>query len=187
MKQVWIALITVSLSIPAVAGGISGYGSYWDTEDASDGYGAGAKLNVTFAGPIELELRGGYFPDLSEDIPGGDLDLEVIPIEAGLIFRLPVADAAVSPYGGGGVGYYMLELEAEGPGGSATLDLDDEVGWYLVGGLTIHLSDTLAIFAEGKYTTIEGTAENDDLDLIEDEFDIDLGGIGANAGLTLLW
>lgn len=62
---------------------------------------------------------------------------------------------------------------------------DDEIGWYAGGGGDIALNEHLSIFAEYLFRDVEATAEDDDLESIEDSADIDLSGSVVNVGLML--
>ena len=171
----------------ARAGGLGIYGANWSPNDADAGYGAGAKLQ--FGDTVALELRGSYFQDLSDDVDsiGLDVDLEVLPLEVGLVIKIPT-DSAITPYIGGGGGYYQMEVTAENIlGHSETIDIDDEIGWYGVGGLEIAISEGVAIFGEAQYRKVEATAQGDDVDEIEEDVEIDLTGIGFNAGLMFVF
>ncbi|HEY8240598.1 MAG TPA: OmpW family outer membrane protein [Kiritimatiellia bacterium] len=196
MKTKLLMTVTVFVSMitaTAQAGGFGVYGSYWSPADVDPGYGGGVKLTTDLTPELGFELRGSYFPDLSEDLstPVGtvDTDLEVMAAEAGLRVAIPLQDASVRPYVGAGGGYYFMEVENEGINGVGedTVDVDDELGWYLLGGLEVGLSDTLALFAEAQYRNFEATAQGDDLDEIDGEVEIDMDGIGANAGFAVTW
>ena len=183
MRMFLIVLGVVLLGASmASANGLGVYGSYWDTKDADSGFGGGAKLSMSFGQYFAVEARGTYFNDLSKDEGPLNVDLQVIPVEAGLVLNMPLSDA-VTPYIGGGGGYYFLKADTD----AGSVDIDDEVGWYAIAGLEIKLSDAVALFAEGKYTGVEGTAKNDNVDNIVDKVDIDLSGFGGNAGLLLKW
>lgn len=188
MKKLLALMAVLALGTAAAFGnGLAVYGSYWDTKDAEGGPGAGAKVQIDLGDFVALEARGGYFPDLSDDIGDLDLDLQVIPIEVAALLKMGVADTLMV-YGGGGVGYYMLDADFEYPTAVAgDINLDDEVGWFVVGGAELYLTDNLAIIGEVKYTAMEGHAEKDDIDEIKEGRDIDLAGFGANAGLMLTW
>ena len=187
MKKVVAIMALVACSTVARAGGLGIYGANWSPNDADAGYGAGAKLQ--FGDTVAIELRGSYFQDLSDDVDsvGLDVDLEVIPLEVGLVIKIPTG-GAITPYIGGGGGYYKMEVEAENIlGQKQTIDIDDEIGWYAVGGLEIAISDGVALFGEAQYRQVEATAQGDDVDEIEEDVDIDLTGIGFNAGLLFAW
>jgi hypothetical protein len=162
------------LASPAMAADIGAYGAFWDTEDADQALGVGAKLRFGI-----VELRGTYFSDVTADTEPESLDFEVsaIPLEAGLAFRF--ADTArFSPYLGGGAGYYLLDT-TEG-------DIDDEVGYYAVFGTDFTGPAGLGFMVEGIYRNMEASVRGDldDDPGVDDDVDIQLGGFGINAGLV---
>ena len=148
------------------------FGAYWDTKDAEETYGAGAKLRLGI-----VEFRGTYFQDVTADVDPEPLDFEIraIPLEAGIVLQF-LKNAAVSPYVGGGGGYYLLDSNAG--------EIDDEAGYYLVGGLDIGRG-VVAFNVEGIYRNFEATIvdTDDDFPEFEDEVHFDLSGIGVQAGV----
>jgi outer membrane protein W len=164
------------LAQPASATDFGVGGAYWSTKDTDEAYGVMTKLRWGI-----VELRGTYFSDVTADTDPERFDFEVsaIPLEAGLAFHF-AEDAAFSPYVGGGAGYYLLDT-TEG-------DIDDEVGWYLVaGGDFGRRPSGLAFNVEAIYRGIEATVNEDDdgfPDDIRDDVDLDLSGIGVNAGIV---
>lgn len=164
------------LAGPVAAGEIGAFGSYWDTTDAGEALGFGTKLRFGI-----FEIRGTYFRDVTADLDEDTDDFEVsaIPIEAGIAFKF-AQDARVSPYLGGGAGYYMLD--------TSEFDIDDELGWYAVAGADIGGgSSGLGFNVEAIYRSMEATVREDadgrpgDID---EEVDLDLGGVGLNAGVV---
>jgi Sex factor F TraW protein N terminal len=161
------------LASPATAVDLGAYGAFWDTEDADQALGAGAKVRFGI-----FELRGTYFSDVTADTEPESQDFEVsaIPLEAGLAFRF--ADTPrFSPYVGGGAGYYLLDTTAG--------DIDDEVGYYAVLGTDLSGPAGLGFMVEGLYRSMEATVRGDldDVPGVDDDVDIQLGGFGINAGL----
>ena len=147
------------LAGPASATDFSVFGSYWDTKDADEALGAGAKLRL---GRF-VELRGTYFSDVTADTEPERFDFEVSAI--------PI---------GGGAGYYMLDT-TEG-------DIDDEVGFYAVLGAEFARQPSgLGFMAEAIYRSMEATVTEDEdgfPDDIRDDVVFDLDGLGINAGIT---
>lgn len=180
MKK-WLSVLTIigmSASY-ALGSGLGGFGSYWDSEDADDTFGGGAVLRLDLDQSLKLDLRGSYFE--FDDREGGiEATLEVIPVEAALLVKLPL-DQNFNAYVGGGGGYYFADAEFKAPGGTADVDIDDEFGFFALGGVEIMLSDTLSIFGEAKYTWVE--FEEAEFEDAEFEIDLDMTGFGANAGL----
>jgi hypothetical protein len=143
------------------------YGSYWSPSDADGEFGPGAKITIEMVPSVQLELRGTYYNRFDADSDSGDVDLRVIPLEAGLALTLPVMKVHRA-YGGGGFSYYLVDAD-DGP------DIDDDAGGYLVVGVDFQVQEMAAIFVEGKYNFVQ-----------LDE-DIDMNGPGANAGLLITW
>jgi len=94
---------------------------------------------------------------------------------------------ALKVYVGGGAGFYLLDGEATIGGATVDFDPSDEIGFYAVAGVELHLSEQAAIFGEAKYTWLQvDEVEIDGVKMdLDDEAKLD--GVGANAGLLLLW
>lgn len=167
MKRIIIAVMALGLIAQvSMANGLGLFGAYWDTKDADDEIGYGAKLKLDIAPELSLEIRGSYF-----EFENGDT-LEVIPAEVGLVFHVPMGDQ-LRLYAGGGAGYYFMDMD--------DADVDDEVGFYAVAGIEITVAEGIGLFAEAKHTWLE-IEKVDDLDA-----DIKLDGIGANVGAIITW
>ncbi len=163
---------------PALAGGFGIHGSYWDTDELGETAGAGAKYTIGDEA-LRFELRGSFFPDLSEDFgqlvgsdDGRDFEVEAVVPEAGIAFNF-APDSNVQFYLGGGLSYYFLETNL--------FELDDEVGYYGMAGLVAggH-GDGPAFFGEVLYRSVEGTVKDEAL--VED-VDLDLSGPAVNLGV----
>lgn len=176
VKLVGLCLCLIGLGGMALAdSGLGVFGAYWNTDDADEGFGLGAKLNLG-ADPVYFVARGTFYRDLLDDDEAGDLDLQAIPVDAGLEFGGELSES-LRLFAGGGVTYCFLELDGVN-------ELDDEVGWYVNGGLEIRLSARLSLFGEVIWRGIEGTVEDDDLDEITGDVDLDLSGLGGHVGLV---
>ena len=187
MKKVLLAVVVMGLgAVMASANGLGFFGSYWDTESAGDGFGAGAKLQLEVVPHMFMEFRGTYFEDLSDDgeTEGVDNKLQIIPAEAGLVITFPVSKQ-FKPYAGGGAGYYFADATVEADGMDEDIDIDDEIGYYAVGGFEIGLAENFYIFAEYKYTWVE--IDTFVIEDVEFEGKTVLDGPGGNAGLLLKW
>ncbi|HLE84952.1 MAG TPA: outer membrane beta-barrel protein [Thermoanaerobaculia bacterium] len=193
------ALILIAVAAVAFGGSAASasdfavFGSYLDTEDLDQSVGAGVRAG--FGNRFQLDLRASYFPDLSEDFesfvddPGTDPgrfqnDVEAIPLDAGLKLNFN-PEEGWNPYVGGGATYWFLDLERG--------EVDDEAGFYLAGGIEFaRPTGGVGFFAEAIYRDVEATVNRDpndfdDLDDVDFEAirqrDLDVGGIGVNAGL----
>lgn len=191
---IWAAAAVLLLAgTPAFASDFAVFGSYLDTEDLEETVGGGVKAG--FGAAWQLELRATYFPDLTEDFesfaddPGDDPgdftnDIEAIPLDVGVKYNFG-ADQPLNFYVGGGGTYFLLDAERG--------EIDDEVGFYGVVGVEFARSvGGVGFFAEAIYREVEATVNRDvdDFDDLDDidfndllERDLDVGGIGANAGI----
>lgn len=182
---------------PAWASDFAVFGSYLDTEDLEETVGGGVKAG--FGDRFQLELRATYLPDLTEDFesfvddPGDDPgrftnDIEAIPLDVGVKYNFG-AHQPVNVYVGGGGTYFLLDAERG--------EIDDEAGFYVTGGLEFaRATGGVGFFAEAIYRSVEATVNRDpqDFDDIDDidfedirERDLDVGGLGVNAGLIWRW
>ncbi len=174
MKKVLTVIAMLAVIIGAAeAGDISGYGSYWNTDELDETWGAGARLRIGAGKSPWLEIRGTYFDDLTED--SFTIELETIPVDIGFGFNI-LPDENLNVYLAGGGTYYFLDTDS--------FDVDDQLGWYAGAGADFVLSDHISIFAEFMYRGVEATVEDDDLDMIEDDADIDMNGTVVNVGLV---
>ncbi|MDQ5859045.1 MAG: porin family protein [Acidobacteriota bacterium] len=179
MKKLLIIVIALFgfglVAGPATATDLGIHGAYWNTDQADRTFGFGAKLRFSF-----VELRGTYFDDVTADVEpeSADFEIKAYPLEAGIVIQF-LKNSMIRPYIGGGAGYYVLDTTVG--------DIDDEIGYYLVGGADIGSPGSRVAFSiEAIYRNIEGTVRGDffqDLDLDED-VPLDLSGIGANAGVV---
>lgn len=190
-RIVFVSIVTLLLTTwPAAASDLSLFGSYWQPSDFDDTAGGG--LRFGFGGVVQFELRGTYYPDITEDLnelldtddsPLDDFELKAIPAEAGIVFNF-ARDSGVSPYLGGGATYYILDTNVG--------EVDDEAGFYVVGGIRAGgARGGVGLVAEAMYRSVEGSVrfdpedfeDIDDIDF-EDEFDLDLSGFAANVGIV---
>ena len=169
-------------AVAASANGLGVFGSYWDTKDADDGYGGGAKLQIDVMENICIEARGSYYPEFGSD-SDDEIKVDIIPIEADAIIKFPISDL-LTPFVGGGVGYYMFEVDNDVEG--VDVSIDDEFGFFALAGVEIGLSEQVSLFVEGKYTWLDITADVSGGGESESE-DGTLDGFGGNAGLMLKW
>jgi len=165
------------LASPAWAGGgFSLFGAYGEITENDKSIGAGARLSLG-GESVVFDLTATYLPQQSTTIireggaPVSD-DLRITPIEiggryifsAGNDFRL---------YVGLGGSYFLVDL---GDGAS-----DNEFGFYGLGGFVFGANANLQFFAEVLYRQTEITIDYG----ILGKADVNVGGLGLNAGLTL--
>ena len=194
MKKVcMIALLCCLAGSPAWSGTFSIFGSYWDTDEAGEAGGAGVGVGIPLGQVVDLELRGTYFEELSEDPLEAlfdpddpvfrDFSLTVVPIEAGLRVKF-MPGQAFTPYLSAGAAYYLLDIDRG--------ELDDEAGWYAGLGAMFGDGQGIDFFAEALYRGVEATVELDpediddidDIDFQGDQVDLDLAGPAANVGVV---
>ncbi len=178
LKRAALVLLLISTApMPASAGDLGIFGSYWETDALGDTAGGGAKYTLGDAG-IRLELRGSLYPDLSRDLEAlveggrGDLEVEAIVPEIGVAFNF-APESSTQFYLGGGLSYYLLDAGA--------VDIDDQLGFYLLAGVsTGGDGGGVGFFAELLYRSVEATVK--DRTIVE-SLEIDLSGPSLNLGL----
>ncbi len=175
-----------------------GFGAqYWEPKDIDefdeDGFwGANliARIQPSSYFGIDLRLGGsGVWEGESYYINGRKYEADVTflccPVEAGIVFMLPLGDV-VTLYAGPGVGYYYydIDIEVSSKHGrhyhthwSDNIELEDDFGWYVVGGLKIQLASCFSIFGEARYTDTKTSLEEDD------SVEFDCSGVGFQAGI----
>ena len=155
-------------------GGLGVFATRWDSEEFGTFTGYGARLGWDIYRQLALEARASYL-ESEED----DWNTTLIPLEAALTWRFSPAPH-LSPYVGGGIGYYLVDAEAAEPDAP---DVSDEVaGYFALAGLNLALGP-VTLFAEAKYNLV-GTDEK--LHWREDvDAENALDGLSASAGLKL--
>jgi outer membrane protein W len=174
-KRLLIGLLAAAFfSIPAQAGTVGLYGSYWDTDQADSSWGAGARVGFDFLDWLELEFHGTYYPDLQGDLAGlpETLDISAIPVDGGLKFKF-APKSPVTPYVGAGFTYYFLDIN-DG-------EIDNTTGWYAEAGLLFG--------AENTRFLIEGMWRAMDTSIALNAFDANANFEGwcLNAGVNWRW
>jgi hypothetical protein len=120
-----------------------------------------------------------------------DTTLEITQLDLGVVFHLLRRDRVVSPYVGGGIGFYGYDLEESGEFIDFDGNLDifegtftaegDAVGGFFLVGLEIPITEAFGLFGEARWHSVE--------DELEDDFagfgDIDLSGREFVAGVSL--
>jgi hypothetical protein len=170
---VMLAALVIGATVASAGGGVGVFGSYWDTKDLGPGFGGGVKFKADLAEFFAFEVRASCITKL--DDWEGDDELFIIPIEAGLMFNIPLGDEVpITLYGGGGGGYAILP-EAD------DVDYDDEFCFFGVGGLEIAMGEGASLFAEAQYRFLE--IDGADTDVGDFEAEGKLSGLSVNAGL----
>jgi opacity protein-like surface antigen len=180
---------------PAFSLGIGA--QYWEPKDIDDldedGFW-GANLIARFQPSayfgIDLRAGGSGVWDGETYYVGGtkyetDVTFMCCPFEAGVVFMLPLGDV-VTLYAGPGVGYYYYDIDIETSSKhhhhyhsewSEHIELEDDFGWYAVGGLKIQLASCFSIFGEVRYTDTKTSLKH------FDSAEFDCSGIGFQGGI----
>ncbi len=128
-----------------------------------------------------VEDRDFEFPNGSPVVR--NIDLEIIPLEAGIRFLPAGREAPVIPYVGGGIGAYYWRYEEVGDfiinrntnpsaiTGSAFSDGTD-FGWHVEGGIQIPVSRSATITAEAKYWDAQGDLDVASFDPLFEPLDL---------------
>jgi opacity protein-like surface antigen len=174
-----------------------GFGAqYWEPKDADlfdeDGFWGGniiARIQPSTYFGIDLRLGGsGVWDGDTYYVNGRKYETEVTfmccPFEAGIVLMLPLGDV-VTLYAGPGVGYYYydIDIETNSKHGhhyhsewSDHIELEDDFGWYAVGGLKIQLASNFSLFGEARYTDTKTSLKN------FKSVEFDCSGVGFQAG-----
>jgi hypothetical protein len=184
MRKVLIAVVAlILLAAPSWAGSFGGMATYWDTDEADSDEGAGIKLVFDLGRSVDFEIRGSWLNDLGLVAQGRGFKIEATPVDLGVAWRF-LEDGKVHPFLGVGGSFVFLNAKASDLG---TVRMDDEAGYYVVGGLEIPVSENLGIFGEVLFRQVKADITDNGLpDGIRD-FPVDLTGAGAGLGLQLSW
>lgn len=119
-----------------------------------------------------------------------DASLEITSLGVGVVVHILRRTAVVSPYVGGGLGYYAYDLEESGDfidfdtfevfPGTFRADGDAFGGFFLLG-LEIPITRSVGIFGEGRWHSVDDDLTDD----FEGFGDIDLGGREIAAGVSV--
>ena len=177
MKKILVMLLTIGLGAVAASasGGVGIFGTYWDADDPGPAFGGGVKFKADLAEYFAVELRASCATKF--DDWEGDDELYVIPLEAGLMFTLPLGDEVpITLYGGGGGGYAIIP-EAD------DIDFDDDFCFFGLGGVEIALGEAVSLFVEAQYRFLEVDGADVDGEEIDYDDELKFTGVCGNAGL----
>lgn len=176
------AVMSCCLASAALADFRVGPFASWVALEDEDAMGGGLLCELMLTDNLGIDARASYL-----EVE----DYYLVPLELGLVGLLPIG--GVSLEAGAGAGYYIpedvsetiytpREVELEGP--------DPEVGFYVVAGVRVPLGDNVQLFAEGKYTKVDGDSETKRETWATGWSEVTKPGLqiddyGANAGL--LW
>jgi hypothetical protein len=149
--------------LAAADASLGGMGSYLDTDGLGEAWGGGLRLKYDLVEYLGFDLRGSF-------LRLGDPGISMFPVEANLMFQLPIKNILL-PYGGMGVGYYFFD------GGD--IRLEDRVGYGPLAGLEIRLGNSVALFGEARWLYLEPKVSGGG--------SVKLDSFGINAGLMFLF
>jgi outer membrane protein W len=183
-KALTTASLLAFIALPVWAGGIGVMYSSWDTDDANDDQGVGIKIELDVGSALDFEVRAAWLDSHEFDTEIDAFKLEIAPVDIGLSYDFRT-DEKVRPYLGGGLTYAFLNGKVAD---SSSIRVDDEVGFYVTGGLEGSVSETFALFAEALYRDLSAEFTSDGL-LNRDfqDFGVDLAGVAFNVGLMFTW
>lgn len=167
MKQVMMMCVLVAvLSCPAWAGLESSiYASYLDSKDVGTGWGLGLKTELNLWKWLGIDTRISYV-----DFDAGGVYM--VPLEAALVLNIPIADQRINPYGGIGVGYYIMN--------ASNVGLDDEVGYFPLLGIKLG-AKSVSFMGEVRWLGLESSYKNGS------DNTVNVDSIGANLGVVFRW
>lgn len=183
-KVLTVASVLALVALPSLAGGIGVSYSGWDTDEAGNDQGGGVKIAFDLGKAVDFEIRAAMLESLGLIGQGEVVKIEATPVDVGLSYGFR-PDATVQPFLGGGVTYALLNGKVDS---LATIQIDEEVGYYAVGGLDIGVTERFAVFGEAIYRDTSAEVTSDGfLNRDFQDYGLDLGGVGFNVGLMLTW
>lgn len=215
-----IAATAMFTTTDAKANTLGAFKGIMQTEMLGDGDIVGGMFEFEILPQVSIQFRGAYadsfeelddvsgmidelstvIPDLNYwasyyNLDAYSVELEnfcIVPLELGLIARVPLPANPVTFYAGGGVGYYVIpafDVIASG-GFSAEEDIDNIFGYWGLVGVEAGIPN-LCVFAEAKYTDIAEESLEFDVDMLGYKgtlsADIDLSGMTYLVGVRLKW
>jgi hypothetical protein len=173
LRRFALVLAVLALcTVPARAGSFGIYGSYWNSDEAGDSWGGGARVGFDFVKVLEFEFHGTYYPDFKSSLTSQDIEIKATPLDGGLRFNI-LPTAAVNPYFGAGVTYYFLDSDQG--------QMDNETGIYGLAGLDFGSKHT-RFFVEAIWRKLDTTISLSSFDV-----DAQLDGWAGNAGFNWRW
>lgn len=177
MKRLLVATAILLLSVaPTMASDFYGKGTFGLFSPSESGLDSafalyvagGMDLKEQFNAPISAEVGIGY-TDPSER----NVDVTIVPVTMTVLYELPINVPQFAFNVGGGLGLYFWDFENN----SNSYDNDDgvELGLHVQTGAEFKLNNQIALIGELKYAVAEAGGN----------YDADLGGLSANAGVKL--
>jgi opacity protein-like surface antigen len=189
MKKALMTLgLAVLLAAPAMAGSVGVYGAWWTTDDANDSLGLGGWIDFYLGRGIEIEFRGSHFSDFETVNDLDDrADLRITSYDLGFTYNFGYDSAnKLNPYLG--IGGSLLSAELDRIDNDKELGtLDDEFGYYAVGGIELPISKYFAFVAEAMYRSAKFEILGNDLGFSGVKQVVDVQGFEGNLGVAFKW
>lgn len=128
-----------------------------DLNDFDSGFDGEVAFGHDFARNLGAEFGVGYFQS-ENNLPGGDVKLEVIPVTATIKAKLPID--VIELFAGAGLGAYNADIEA-----GAASSSDTAFGFHAVAGASADLSQNAFLGAEFRYLWAEASFDGIDVEL----------------------
>ena len=170
-----LTLVTCLLAAPAYAGGFALFGSWYEANDRNDAGGFGGRVEI--GDTWSLDIAATWYGEVKGPFTNSGVEVtefRVLPVDIGVGYRFKVA-GAVTPFVGGGASVFFLDTEPA--------RIDNQVGWYVRGGIDINLFGNFYVLGELFWREAEAELKIDDAGNV-DRTDIDVGGWGANVGVV---
>ena len=189
MKKALMTLgLAVLLTAPAMAGSAGVYGAWWATDDASDSTGGGVWVDFYLGKGMEIEFRASQFSDF-EAVTDTDekVNLNVSAFDLGFTYNFNHRSGSkLNPYLGGGGTIFSTELDrADNDKRFGTVD--DEWGYYAVGGLEFPIGKYFAVVGEAMYRQTKFEILGNDLGFSGVKQKVDMKGFEGNIGIAFKW
>lgn len=141
--------------------GVSGFGTWWDTDDFGDAFGPQVAFEVGVLDWLVADVRTGY-------LRAAEHELDIIPIEVTGAFHFSILEV-IEPYAGLGAGRYFLH--------SDDIDTEDRSAVFPLVGLDVNLPTTpITLFAEARWMFFD--------DSVSDAVASELDGLAFSLGVT---
>jgi hypothetical protein len=170
-----LTLVTCMLAAPASAGGFALFGSWYEANDRDDSGGVGGRIEIGDTWSFDLGVT--WYGEVKGPFTGSGVEItefRVLPVDVGVGYRFR-STVRVTPFVGAGASVFFLDTE---PG-----RIDNQVGWYVRGGLDFRLFGNFYLLGEVFWREAEAEVKIDDGIDVE-RTDIDVGGLGFNLGVV---
>jgi len=174
-RVLMLTLVTCMLAAPASAGGFALFGSWYEANDRDNTAGVGGRIEI--GDTWSFDLAATWYGDVKGPPTNSGVaitNFRMLPVDVGVGYRFR-STAAVTPFLGAGVSLFFLDVEPA--------RIDNQVGWYVRGGLDVRLTGNLYFIGEVFWREAEAEYKIDEGGF-DDRTDLDVGGFGANLGVV---